>query len=128
MRQKVAFVVKVSLSLLLSLMTEFSPVRITRFASTVLITDYPRLVLIPRLSRMQRDAMSSPHRHHHCTAGAAKAIWAARSSSREDHILQWLAADEAVDVVCHLAPAPRHHPSGPTRAMWGHQDVRQLVE
>src|ERR1700730_2715450 len=52
----------------------------------------------------------------------------ARSSSREDHILQWLAVDEAVDVVCPLAPTPRHHPPGPTRTMWCHQDVRQLVE
>jgi len=39
MRQKVAFVVKLSLSIGLSRMTEFSPVRITRFASIVLMTD-----------------------------------------------------------------------------------------
>src|ERR1700730_16501082 len=35
----------------------------------------PQVGLIPRLSRMQRDAMISPQRHHHCTVGAAKAIW-----------------------------------------------------
>jgi hypothetical protein len=45
MRQKVAFVVKLSLSVSLSRMTEFSPVKITRLASTVLITDVSGLVL-----------------------------------------------------------------------------------
>jgi len=34
-------------------------------------------------------------------------------SGRDDDILQRLAADEAVDVACHLAPAPRDHPFGP---------------
>src|SRR5215831_21387370 len=37
MRQKVALVVKLSLSLSVSRMTEFSPVSTTRFASTVVI-------------------------------------------------------------------------------------------
>ena len=40
-------VVKLSLSSLLSRMTEFSPVKITRFASTVLITEVPGWLLIP---------------------------------------------------------------------------------
>src|SRR5215472_8862007 len=44
-RQKVAFVVKLSLSIGVSRMTEFSPVSITRFASIVLITDVSGLVL-----------------------------------------------------------------------------------
>ena len=46
MRQKVAFVVKLSLSMVLSLMTEFSTVRITRFASTVLMADASGLGLV----------------------------------------------------------------------------------
>ena len=46
MRQKVAFVVKLSLSMVPSLMTEFSPVRITRFTSTVLMADASGLVLV----------------------------------------------------------------------------------
>ena len=45
MRQKVAFVVKLSLSIELSRMTEFSPVSITRFTSIVLITDVSGLAL-----------------------------------------------------------------------------------
>jgi hypothetical protein len=50
----VAFVVKASLSLLLSRMTEFSPVRITRFTSTVLIVASPGWFLMPHDSRTQR--------------------------------------------------------------------------
>src|SRR6516162_7561400 len=45
MRQKLACVVKASLSLLLSRMTEFSPVTITLFTSTVLIADVSELGL-----------------------------------------------------------------------------------
>src|ERR1700730_8027020 len=45
MRQKLACVVKASLSLLLSRMTELSPVTITLFTSTVLIADVSELGL-----------------------------------------------------------------------------------
>ena len=47
MRQKLACVVKASLSFLFSRMTEFSPVTITLFTSTVLIVDSPSRGLIP---------------------------------------------------------------------------------
>ena len=49
-----AFVVKTSLSLLLSRMTEFSPVRTTRFASTVLTADVSKLFLMSYDTRMPR--------------------------------------------------------------------------
>src|SRR5262249_20288209 len=44
-RQKLAFVVKESLSVGLSRIAEFSPVTITRFTSTVLIKDVSYLLL-----------------------------------------------------------------------------------
>jgi hypothetical protein len=50
MRQKVAFVVNVSLSFSLSRITEFSPVSITQFASTVLIIGYLQIRLSHRVN------------------------------------------------------------------------------
>src|SRR5216683_1646777 len=59
MRQKVAFVVKASLSLLLSRMTEFSPVRITRFASTVLMAASPGWFLMPMIAECSAGTISA---------------------------------------------------------------------
>src|SRR5439155_11535901 len=58
MRQKVAFVVKVSLLSLLSRMTEFSPIRITRFASTVLMPK-SQVGSYAACSRTQRRVISA---------------------------------------------------------------------
>jgi len=68
---------------------------------------------------MRLSAADKPSRQH---------IALDQSSGREDDILQRLAENEAVNVVGHLAPTPRHHSSGSARAMRGHQDVRQLVK
>jgi len=68
---------------------------------------------------MRLSAADKPSRQH---------ITLDQSSGREDDILQRLAENEAVNVVRHLAPTPRHHSSGSARAMRGHQDVRQLVK
>src|SRR5271169_5345552 len=92
MRQKVAFVVKVSLSLVLSRMTEFSPVRITRFASTVLmadgsgwVVDYRRAaILLTYCSGQSPSCCRPPRPPQRCACDKASAPGPPNPKRRED--------------------------------------------